>query len=298
MSLWQLASRLQPDSNELETVNRSASFLTSVIQSKSNESLIPVSLGIYLIGSIARGTKPSPVDDVDLLYVVGEAQSSSNNWHTITKNTFLYSTDDYEPDGNLSSLLLLNRIKKAISSTYPNSDLRRNHEVVNIYLSSYDLSFDLVPAWHITDAGYYLIPQGEQKHKWKKTNPFRDNGILDSLDTKTSSTTKPAILITKQWFKKRQIVTPRSYHLEAITYNILNDMEHSSITLLNTLAMILNNLSYKNLLISCPDPTGLSEPLTSGLMSEDITKITLVGKQAANVLWNDGEFSFLETIDE
>ena len=298
MSLRDLGVRLQPAMTERQEIQNSAGHLANTLSAKANEGQIPPSLEIHFIGSFARGTKPSPVDDVDLLCVIGEARQHTDNWHTITRNSFSYATEDYEPDGNLSSVRLLNRIKTAITATYPNSDLRRNHEVVSVHLSSYDRSFDLVPAWSIPEREYFLIPQGEQKHRWKKTNPFRDKDILGSLDQKTSSTATPAILIMKHWFSRKQIVTPRSYHLEALAYNVLTDMTEPTASLLDTLAMLLNNFDYRGLLASCPDPTGLSEPLKSGLAAQDISKITSEGKRAALILKTHGENAFLETINE
>ena len=298
MSLLSLTVKLKPAPAEQAEVQTSAQHLVGTLNAKAEEALIPTPLSCRYIGSYARDTKPSPVDDVDILYVVGEAAIRENNWHIITKNTFAYAAEDYEADRNISSLLLLNRIKKAIAETYPNSELRRNHEVVNIQLSSYKRSFDLVPAWHVPDGKYFLIPQGEQKHKWKKTNPFQDKAILDSADQKTQGTARPAILIMKHWFRRKKVVTPRSYHLEAIAYNIFMNLQSPSTTLFNSLAILLNNFAYKDLLASCPDPAGLSEPLTSGLSSQDIAKIISEGKSAARVLYQNGEAKFLEEIDE
>lgn len=293
-----LASGLQPTDAEMQQVQASVAYLIENLNSKAEDGLVPASHGYHYIGSYARQTKPAPADDIDILYIVGEAEKHAGNWHMITKNTFPYMAADYDDNNNLSSLFLLNRIKKAISSTYPNSDLRRNHEVVNVYLASYARSFDLVPAWYIRNADYYLIPQGEQKHRWKKTNPFRDSAIVNTLDKKTSSTTRAAIMIVKHWFTKKRLVTPRSYHLEAIAYRIFTDMEGPSTTLADSVAVLLNNFGYENLLQSCPDPTGLSEHLTSGLQADDIAKICAEGTKAATILWCQGEETFLEEIGE
>ncbi len=132
---------------------------------------MPYPKDIFLIGSYKRGTKIRPLDDVDIFYVIGLAKRRDNNWHTITDCSFDFGDDFKDDDGNISSIKILNLLRNEISKTYSKSEIRRNGEVVNVYLKSYSVGFDIVPVWQIANDNYYLIPAGRGSTKWKKSNP-------------------------------------------------------------------------------------------------------------------------------
>lgn len=201
-----------------------------------------------------------------------------------------------DESNNISSLIILNLIKKEICETYSSSQVRRNQEVVNVYLSSYKVGFDIVPVWEIENEGYFLMPIGGGKSKWKRTNPFKDEYIINNLNKKHNELLKEIIKIIKYWFKKKRIKSLRSYHLEAIIYFIFTDID-PIYSYTQGLIVSFSNLSVrKDLLQYCSDPTGQSEALTSALTSEDINSILFEARIALVKLQN-GEEEFVNYVE-
>ena len=171
-NLYDLLEHINFVPEDLEEIEGALENVIDTINSKAEENKIPKSLGFLKFGSIARKTKINPLNDVDVIYILGEAekQGDSNN-HIITKCSFPFDDNWKEPEDNISSLYILNSIKKYIKETYSTSDITKNQEVVNVFLSSYEVGFDIVPAFNITNTNYYLMPSGGGEHNWKKTNP-------------------------------------------------------------------------------------------------------------------------------
>jgi hypothetical protein len=180
--------------------------------------------------------------------------------------------------------MLLNDIKTAIKETYSTSDVIRNQEVVNVYLSSYGVGFDIVPAFYVTNTGYYLIPDGNGSHWWKNTKPVSGETLFNRVNIKHSGQVRNAIKIVKYWFQKKKIKTPGSYHLECGLCYSFEDTSREYSVLKDALWYCFANINYKNHLSSCPDPSGLGDPLTSGLTSSDINNIVEKANEAKELL--------------
>ena len=169
-------------------------------KNKAKGNLIPLPKEIFLIGSYARGTKITPLDDVDIFYVMGIAVKRDEHWHTLIECSLKFGEEFLDEDKNISSIKILELIKKEISKTYSQSNIRRNNEVVNVYLTSYEVGFDIVPAFKIKNYDYYLIPAGGNSSKWKRSNPKKDEEILNILNEKHNGLLKNTIRIIKYWF--------------------------------------------------------------------------------------------------
>jgi tRNA nucleotidyltransferase (CCA-adding enzyme) len=281
---------------EISKVSAAKNNLVDVINNKAQDVKLPLAEYFSLIGSYKRGTKITPLDDVDIFYVIGKAKKTSDNWHSITKCSFNFDGNFMDENNNVSSLKVLNLIKQEIYETYSSSQVRRNQEVVNVYLSSYEVGFDIVPDWKIENENYYLMPVGEGKSRWKRTDPFKDEYIINNLNKKHNELLKEIIKIMKYWCKKKRIKSPRSYHLEAIIYNIFinTDPIYNYTQGLEICFSYL--LAKKELLTWCPDPTGLSEALQSGLTGEDIDNILSEARIALMKLQN-GEEEFVNYVE-
>ena len=274
---------------EVSKVSTAKNNLIDVINNKAEYRKLPLAESFNLIGSYKRGTKITPLDDVDIFYTLGKAKKYSDNWHSITKCSFDFDESFMDENSNISSLIILNLIKKEIFETYSSSQVRRNQEVVNVYLSSYEVGFDIVPVWEIENENYYLMPIGGGKSKWKRTNPFNDEYIINNLNKKHNELLKEIIKIMKYWFKKKRIKSPRSYHLEAIIYYIFIDLAPIYSYPQGLKVCFSNLLIKKDLLTQCPDPTGLSEALKSELTDEDINNILSEARIALTKLQNEEE---------
>src|ERR1035437_3699752 len=170
-NLIDLLNHINFTNEDLEEIEGAMGNLIETIETKAEEDTIAKPLGFFKFGSIARKTKIKPLDDVDITYIVGTADKQPiNNMHIITKCSLNFPPDKHEPgnNNNISSLILLNDIKSATKETYSRSNVRRDQEVVNVFLRSFEVGFDVAPAFYVTNMDYYLIPKGKNEHKWKK----------------------------------------------------------------------------------------------------------------------------------
>ena len=296
MGIERLGTHIRVTQQEIQNVSNAKNNLIQTIKSKAKNGYLPYPKDIFLTGSYKRETKISPLDDVDIFYVIGLAEKKDNHRHTITDCTFDFGEDFKDEDENVSSVKVLNLLKKEISKTYSRSEVRRNGEVVNVYLTSYEVGFDIVPAWKITNDNYYLIPVGGGSTKWKRSNPKVDENILNTLNEKHSNLLKDIIRIVKYWFRKKKIKTPRSYHLESIAYYVFEKKKSITTSYVEGLIYLYKNINYNNYLEKCPDPTNLSGDLSSNLNEDDISKILTEASKAIEYL-RKGEEEFVRYVD-
>lgn len=295
-TLNELISKITINRLEIINVSNAKNNLIDVIKNKANFNQLPFPKSFYLIGSYKRGTKITPLDDIDIFYVLGIASRKNDYWHSISRCSFNFNYDYQDENNNISSVKILNLIRKEIYETYSTSQVRRNQEVVNVYLSSYKMGFDIVPVWEIENENYYLMPIGGGYSKWKRTNPFKDEEIINILNKKHNDFLKSIIKIIKYWFRKKRIKSPRSYHLEAIIYYIFFDLLPIFSYAQGLNEFYKNLINKKNLLIECPDPTGLSGFLSSGLIEEDINNIYTESLIALSIL-QKGEEEFVKYVE-
>ena len=296
-NLNDLLNHINFTTEDLEEIDEALINLIDTIKTKANEGKVAKIIEYYKFGSIQRKTKIKPLDDVDIIYVVGTAEKQiGSNMHTITNCSLSFGPEKHQPENNISSIILLNDLRSAISETYSRSEVRRNQEVVNVYLSSYEVGFDIVPAFDITNMGYLLIPAGKGNHNWKETKPQAGVDFFNSANTRHNGLLRNVIKIIKYWFKKKKIKTPGSYHLESVLCYAFNASFTVYDSLSNALYYAYSNINYSNYLITCPDPTYMNRLLDSGLSTEDTNKIIAEANSAKALLNNIPEF--VKYIDE
>lgn len=282
MNLQQLVNEISISQDSISNVTRAKNYLLEKVASYSNDDSFPSLMESRIIGSYKRKTKIDPLNDVDIILVLGKGYYQGNNWHIISDCSYPFSLEDKDEDGNISSIKILNTLRNKLSETYPNSEIKRNNEVVNVFLSSYGVGFDLVPAFYYSDVKYFLIPKGSRSTKWKKTNPLIDEIILDDINSKNGFKIKDVIKISKHFFSYKQIPSLRSYHLESCAFFIFNEIS-GNYSLRDYLEYFYSKLD-RRYLNGCKDPTNISEDLSSNLDSTDIEKITTELNSAIDVL--------------
>lgn len=287
MNLQQLIQKICISKESIMKVSKAKDVLINNIKSYSSDGDFPQLIETRIIGSYKRKTKINPLNDVDIVLTFGKGYYKGNNWHIIDDCSYSFSSIDYDDEQNVSSVRLLNKLKEKLSATYSRSEIRRNNEVVNVYLSSYDVGFDLIPAFYYRDVDYFLIPKGSNSTKWKKTNPIKDELILDEINNKNGNKIKDVIRIAKHFFSYKKIPSLRSYHLESCAYYIFNEISGND-SIREYLFYFYDNLDME-LLNECEDPTGISEPLSSNLDMLDIKKITVALNEAKSILSNSEE---------
>ena len=287
MNLQQLIQKICISKESIMKVSKAKDVLINNIKSYSSDGDFPQLIETRIIGSYKRKTKINPLNDVDIVLTFGKGYYKGNNWHIIDDCSYSFSSIDYDDEQNVSSVRLLNKLKEKLSATYSRSEIRRNNEVVNVYLSSYDVGFDLIPAFYYRDVDYFLIPKGSNSTKWKKTNPIKDELILDEINNKNGNKIKDVIRIAKHFFSYKKIPSLRSYHLESCAYYIFNEISGND-SIREYLFYFYDNLDME-LLNECEDPTGISEPLSSNLDMLDIKKITVALNETKSILSNSEE---------
>jgi hypothetical protein len=305
---------------EITNISSAKNRLIRILNNEAKNGRIPPSKYIFLTGSYGRKTKINPLDDVDIFYVMDYGMKENENEYlintsfdfgykciecndgdsiigSILKAIFGGEEDNFcsaympYPNEKISSKKILELIKRGLIKNYPNSEIRRNGEVVNVYLKTYGVGFDIVPAFYINNEDYYLIPAGGKSTKWKKSNPKKDEEILKKLNDKHNGKLKDIIRIIKYWFRKKKIKSLRSYHLESICYYMFKNKKNSILTYENGLLHFYKYIGikpYLTYLKSCPDPTNLSGDLSSGLSDEDINKIISEARTARKYLKKGG----------
>ena len=278
--------------SEIQQVANSKDVLLSTITSKSRNNELPVPLETFLTGSYKRGTKITPLDDVDIFYVIGKVLNTSPHHHSLSECSFYFGSDYLDQNGNISSIRVLELIKRELKKTYSSSEIVRNGESVSVFLSTYGVTFDVVPAFFDQRNNYYLIPNGGNSTQWKYSNPKIDEDNLSFIQTRHFNNIKDAIRITKYWFRKKKIKNLRSYHLETIFFHIFSiaDPTSSLSTVLIIFFHIIQNHQY---LYVCPDATKLSDNLISSHSVDDVILISYEAKKAYDSLLK-GEEEFHE----
>lgn len=226
--------------------------------------------GEFIAGSFARATKPKPLDDVDLYLVLdGTDLVATDNGvplgpvvrgSGVASSPFLGSTYN-GPSGGISSIAILNRLREVLAESYPRSEIRRDGQVVNVWLDSYGLGIDVVPTFHILPPGAqdrYYIPIGHGNHAWMATNPKLDTQTMDVHDTYHGGFLRPVVKLVKHWSKERGRTGLKSYHLEVMIRTALaSSVVASPLAGLAAAFKGVGNLVRS----SCPDPTGFGAPL-------------------------------------
>lgn len=185
---------------------------------------------IFQSGSYARGTSLSPVDDLDIIWVLPKSYRKRHR-----KEIELRSLD---PDD------ILEELANQLRNDYGAEDIKveiivQNHSV-GIYFEEEDFSIDIVPAIPHQENNFgqdmYLVPEGGTG--WIESDPrgyIKANKILSDKN----NSFQLAVKFVKYWKKNCKLKYPflplKSFHLEQIIYRLFVDNLS-----LNTLSAINN----------------------------------------------------------
>lgn len=181
---------------------------------------------IFNYGSFSRKTKIRPLDDIDFMLIFSADGTTYTEYTDSIKLTVPETATNLfklrDDNGYLSSRKVANKIKNNISKVaqYQKSEIRSSQEAVILNLTSYDWTFDIIPAFKTTQESdgrsYYLIPDGNGH--WKKTDPRIDQDRVTAVNKSTDFNVLEFIRIIKYW-NKVQNINFSSYLLENIVLN-------------------------------------------------------------------------------
>ncbi|MFZ1320852.1 MAG: nucleotidyltransferase [Ignavibacteria bacterium] len=297
-NLNDLLDHINFKSEDLTEIEEALKRVTDTIDAKSLEGKIPKAFYKYAkYGSIDRKTKIKPLNDIDLFYLIGSATKNSLNGHLLEDCHYFFQEEDHDPYNNISSRKLLFKLKSAIKEKYSTSEIIKNNEVVNVWLDSYDVGFDIAPAFYVLEGDYYLIPEGGDSHYWKETNPFAGKKVFERINNYHNGFLRDVIKIIKYWFKQKKISSPGSYHIECVLCHYFNSLTEKPSNFITALYWAFLNINYKNYLLECENLSNINKNLTDKISSNltlyDINKIETEAEIASSILKHDGGIAFV-----
>lgn len=223
--------------------------------------------GRFLSGSYARETKIWPLDDINVMIVLdghglvpisggihldAEVRRSGMQGSAITKH--------FDANNFVSSVSVLEVFRDALKDTYPDSEIKKDGQAINVWLESYGLGLDIVPCFHIVprdgSQDFYYIPMGDGNTMWKSTNPKIDQRISDNLHVRHDRKLKPVIKLIKYWNKTQDSDHLRSYHIEAVAWYVFHAHPAKIIDYASGVKYFFDNAPTL-LANNCKDPTGI-----------------------------------------
>lgn len=149
----------------------------------------------FMIGSWAKGTASRPPRDVDLYFVLADAQ-----YHRFQRYV-----------GNRQSALLQD-VKQVVEQTFPNTTLRADGQVVTVRFNG--CSVEVAPVFALT-TGRYLICDTHAGGSYKETDPWAEVRFIDAMDDASDHNLRPMIQMLKAW--QRWCNVPiKSFQLELV----------------------------------------------------------------------------------
>jgi hypothetical protein len=236
--------------SNLEITNLQAATVSTRQQSvrAAVESGLTVS-DSFLSGSYSRKTLIAPLKqaDIDIVMVLDPKYFHNYNGQ----------------NGGQAGLLDL--LKRVLKKTYQSTpDISRNGQAVTIQFT--DFAVDVVPAFSRQDGGY-LIPNSITQ-TWLSTDPKKHVEIWAAANQRHDGDLVPLIKMLKTWNRATSTFL-RSFHLETMTLQILNDVTISDFPS-GTRYFFSKGLDYvtkKN-----PDPAGYGDDVGSYLNTEERVK--------------------------
>ena len=154
----------------------------------------------FLIGSWAKFTRTRPPRDIDLYFVL--------------PNSMYWRYNAYQ--GNKQSALL-QEVKKALQSTYPNTDLRGDGQVVVVGFNR--MSVEVVPAF-LLDNGQYLICDTHHGGRYNVSDPKAELSFIENVNRNCNKNLCPLIMMMKSW-QEQCNVPLKSFLIELVAAEFL-----------------------------------------------------------------------------
>jgi len=234
-------------------------------------------------GSFARNTKIRELDDIDLIYCL-HANNAYYSKNSLYHNRYYLHTEnagqrlkDLSSYNQLNSIKVVNKFVSCLSNIgqYKSAAIHRRQEAATLNLTSYDWSFDIVPAFYTT-TGFYLIPDGIGN--WKATNPPLDQEYMTSMNQKHNFSVHQLVRTLKYWNRRAQMPTMSSFLFENYVLNFAESKselsEYIDINLIN-FWNYLETAIYNNV----NDPKGIDSNLNN-LSYDEKTKISAKANDA------------------
>lgn len=175
----------------------------------------------FLAGSFIRNTKIRPLDDIDMVVVLGHQR----------------------PDDPRTGF---EQVRAALARIYPYEPVEIQSRCVSVRLSSVGIGFDVLPAY---GADHLLWIYRGAEESWIRTAPEYYHEEGNEACARSGNKLKPLIKVAKHW-NRREGKPLRSFHLEVMAYRGLPSPPRSYAEGLAQLFLKLAQLVQ----VACPPP--------------------------------------------
>ena len=160
----------------------------------------------FMVGSWGKKTQIAPPQDVDVFFVL-----PSEVYYRIEART-----------GNKQSYLL-QEMKGHLQSTYPQTDMRGDGQVVVVGFNT--VTVEVVPVFALNDNRNYFMPDSNNGGTWKTVNPMAQINAITSSDAATNGNTRNIIRMLKAW-KEECNVPLKSFLIELLVIEFMGTYAH------------------------------------------------------------------------
>ncbi len=165
-------------------------------------------VGHYVVaGSWGKTTAIHPSTDIDLCFILPVEVYHRFNAYSGHKQS-----------------QLLNHVKDVLTTTYPQTAIRQDGQVVVVGFNS--ITVEVVPSFLAADRGL-ITCDTNNGGRWKQVDPLAEIGILDQSDNTLRGNHRKLVRIFKQW-KRHCNVPIKSFHLEQLIGEALPRMSWGS----------------------------------------------------------------------
>lgn len=161
------------------------------------------------VGSYGRCTDNVDVSDIDLLVILP--------WSVYTQY------DNYCYNGQSA---LLQAVKNSILSTYSQTKIRADGQVVQVVFS--DMTFEVVPCFEYSD-GTFCFPDTNSGGVWRTMNPRAEIAAIQSRNNETTQNMSALSRMIRSW-KNQNNVSIKGITIDILVYRFLRDYQYKSNT--------------------------------------------------------------------
>jgi hypothetical protein len=172
----------------------------SLVRTSLSKRVALTAPGLFLAGSMPRGTEVAPGAAIDLFATLDFGRHRSL----------------YQPD---RPQLILDFVAAALDDYLPEGEVSRRADGQAIRIRFEDVDFDLTPAFP-KHGGAYMIPNAEVGH-WTAVDTSRYEIIMARANAHLAGMLKPVVRMLKIWNRSHGNLF-KGYHLEVMTLNALH----------------------------------------------------------------------------
>lgn len=158
-----------------------------------------------IVGSYGKGTAAKPRTDVDMIFVLPDAEFSRFNSLASQKQS-----------------ALLQEIKYDLLDRFPTTDVRGDGPVVKVPFDSYE--FEVCPVFRIQD-GSFLNAHTTNGGRWGHTHPAAEINWLRAVDGRSLQKASQLVKMLKAW-KRECNVEIRSICLETLAILFVDQWQY------------------------------------------------------------------------